>query len=892
MSVTDTLRQDIQASLTGRYEIEREVGGGGMSRVFVAEETRFRRRVVIKVLAPELAAGLSVERFEREIALAATLQQANIVALVTAGDVNGLPWYSMPYVDGESLRARIERGAVPVAESVAILRDVARALAYAHARGIVHRDIKPENVLLSSGTAMVTDFGIAKAISRSRTEGAADRPATGTLTQVGTSLGTPAYMAPEQAAADPATDHRADLYAWGVLAYELLAGQHPFAGRTTPQQLLAAHMAEVPRALASTGPLGGAVPPTLGALVMRCLAKDPGARPASAAALLEVLDGSVWSGDHRSRAARRPWVGITAVIAIVAVAAGAYAWTTRRTALVAADATVPVMLAVLPFENAGPSEQAVFTDGLTDAVTAKLVALPGLAVIDRQSAAQYRQTTKSAKQIGTELGVLWLLEGVVRWAKDARGVWRAQVTPTLVDARAGTTRWTGTPVVITPDDPFTAQGDIAAKVADALAMELQPNDRAALARRMTNNPEAFAAWVRGVAAGDAAAFSASTEGLQRAATEFAKAVALDSTFAEAWGDLAAVHYSLVINTTADRAAEARLRATIDRALAHAPGQPRVLLTLANLRLNYDHDTTSTDTLVARALSAAPNDPVILHRASRFLFQRQRVDSGYALARRVAVLDPRSMPSLVRAAKQAIGLRRWDDARRYSDASVALDSTDSRGWSMLLELTFNLGDTIALRGYADRALAHVSRPDLTVLSWTAYTADGYGSRYVAMSARELGVTTLRDSVMLYYAIKADVFQLRREPAGARVYYDSIRTLLGSRPLNGPDAPTLLLQRAVAEAGLGDTVAARRTLATALATARRIALRADLTDVIIPYTAAAVYARLGEPETAVRWLAAGLANPSGGYTARGYAIEPSLFVLRGTPAFERFLREHPQ
>ena len=126
----------------------------------------------------------------------------------------------------------------------------------------------------------------------------------------------------------------------------------------------------------------------------------------------------------------------------------------------------------------------------------------------------------------------------------------------------------------------------------------------------------------------------------------------------------------------------------------------------------------------------------------------------------------------------------------------------------------------------------------------------------------------------------------------MYFDSIRTLLGSRPLNGPDAATLLLQRAIAEAGLGDTFAARRTLAAALATAHRIALRADLTDVIIPYTAAAVYARLGEPETAVHWLAAGLANPSTGYTARAYAIEPSLFVLRGTPAFERFLREHPQ
>ena len=312
------------------------------------------------------------------------------------------------------------------------------------------------------------------------------------------------------------------------------------------------------------------------------------------------------------------------------------------------------MLAVLPFENAGPSEQAVFTDGLTDAVTAKLVALPGLAVIDRQSAAQYRQTTKSAKQIGAELGVLWLLEGVVRWAKDAGGAWRAQVTPTLVDARAGTTRWTGAPVVITPDDPFTAQGDIATRVADALAVELQPNDRAALARRMTNNPEAFAAWVRGVAASDAAAFAASTEGMQRAAAEFANAVALDSTFAEAWGDLAAVsllagrHYDCRPcggGTHCARQLIARsLTPQASRAcFSHSP----------TLRLNYDHDTTGTDTLVARALSAAPNDPVILRRASSILFQRQRVDSGYALARRVAILDPRSMRSLVRAAKQAI-----------------------------------------------------------------------------------------------------------------------------------------------------------------------------------------------------------------------------------------------
>ena len=409
---------------------------------------------------------------------------------------------------------------------------------------------------------------------------------------------------------------------------------------------------------------------------------------------------------------------------------------------------------------------------------------------------------------------------------------------------------------------------------------------------MTSNPEAFAAWVRGVAAWDAVAYGPSTEGMKRAAAEFETAVALDSTFAEAWGELAAVYYALAIFTTVDRDSEARTRATIDRALVHAPGQPRVLLALAGLRSDYDHDTTSADTLIARALSAAPNDPVVLRQASLSLFyMRQRADSGYALAKRVVALDPRSMRTLVVAANLALMLRRWDDARRYSDASVALDSTDSRGWSALLETTFYLGDTTALRRDLDRALAHVSRPDITVLGYMPYIGGAYGSRYLALSARELAVTTVYDSAW-YYSIKADVFHLRREPAGARVYYDSIRTVLGSRPLSGPNAPLLLMFRALAEAGVGDTAVARRTLVTALAAGRRVALRADLTGVISPYIAAAVYARLGESETAVRWLAAGLANPSGGHTARRYAAEPSLLVLRGTPAFERFLREHPR
>ncbi len=273
----------LQSSLGTAYLIERELGGGGMSRVFLAMESRLRRRVVVKVLAGELAAGINAERFEREIQVAASLQQANIVPVLSAGDTNGIPWYTMPFVEGQSLRARLDAdGALPLGDVMSILRDAARALEFAHGRGVVHRDIKPDNVLLSGGTAVVTDFGIAKALSASR-----ETPG-GTLTQIGMSLGTPAYMAPEQAAGDPTVDHRADLYALGCLAYELLAGHTPFHDRS-PQRMLAAHITEPPRPIHELRP---DAPVSLTDLVMRLLEKDPAHRPASAAEVGRTLDAT------------------------------------------------------------------------------------------------------------------------------------------------------------------------------------------------------------------------------------------------------------------------------------------------------------------------------------------------------------------------------------------------------------------------------------------------------------------------------------------------------------------------------------------------------------------------------------------------------------------------
>lgn len=290
--MTDALLKILEHSLRGSYRVEREIGGGGMARVFVAEETALSRRVVVKVLSAELSHELSAERFAREVKLLARLQHPNIVPILTAGTVGESPYYTMPFIEGESLADRL-RGLphgerIPMVNAINVLRDVARALSYAHSVGIVHRDIKPANVLLAYDAAVVADFGVAKALTDSRTETDAGKEAT--LTQAGIAIGTPAYMSPEQAAGDPAVDHRADIYAWGLLAYELLAGVHPFADRQSVQSLITAQLVEQPRALETLVP---DVPRVVSALVMDCLAKDPAARPATARAIVDALPATV-----------------------------------------------------------------------------------------------------------------------------------------------------------------------------------------------------------------------------------------------------------------------------------------------------------------------------------------------------------------------------------------------------------------------------------------------------------------------------------------------------------------------------------------------------------------------------------------------------------------------
>src|SRR5688572_3566965 len=382
------ISERVLAALGSSYTIERELTGGGMARVFVAEDSDLGRKVVIKILPPDLAASVSAERFRREILTVARLQHPHIVPVLKAGDVDGLPYFVMPYVDGESLDIRLRRShTVSVREALGILKDVARALAFAHERGVVHRDIKPGNVLLAAGSATVTDFGVAKALSTARRSGETGVGAG--LTHTGMSLGTILYMAPEQAASDPEIDGRADIYSFGITAYEMLSGAAPFAG-LSPREMLTARLTLPPPPLAS---VRRDVPAGLERLIARCLAIDPADRPQTAAELVEALeDPDVISGSFAaippriargSRRARAVGIASLALVGAIAVSAGLYTRMNPNTAG-ASTAAAPQLelIAVMPFVNLGPdSTNAHLATGVTNAVAGKLMKTRGLRVL-------------------------------------------------------------------------------------------------------------------------------------------------------------------------------------------------------------------------------------------------------------------------------------------------------------------------------------------------------------------------------------------------------------------------------------------------------------------------------------------------------------------------------
>jgi len=629
--VTD-LRATLERTLGDSYTFEREIVGGGMSRVFVAVDRNLGRQIIVKVLSADVGAELSVDRFRREIHLAARLQHPHIVPLLSAGEVNGAPYFTMPFVEGESLRAKLSRvGELSIREAVRILREVASALSYAHRHGVVHRDIKPDNVMLTDEFALVTDFGVAKALTES-----SNAPGVATLTGLGVTLGTPAYMAPEQATADPSIDHRADIYAFGVMAYEMLSGSLPFARRST-QAMLAAHAIEKPEPIEQRRP---AVPRALAAMVMRCLEKHPADRPQSAAELLPTLDSvhteHELSASPSARRRRMRIIGAVAA-AIVVVGVVLYAMATGRgLARGGGGGAQPVAqlrsVAVLPLANVGgDARDEYFSDGMTDELANALSKLPGLRVASRTSAYAFKgRKDVDVGEIGRKLHVQAILEGAVRRSGD-----RLRVGAQLTNVSDGLAIWSDTYERRT-SDIFTVQDDIARAIAGALKLKLGASAaELSSTSHGTENVEAYDSFLRGRYFWN----HRGAANLRRALAYFEESIARDPRFARAYAGLAITLAILPEYTDAPpREALAKTRSAAARALAldSTLAEAHTALGLAAV---HAWDFRAGEGEYQKAIALDPEYPTADQWYGELLYHTGRLDSSFVEIRRAMGLDP-------------------------------------------------------------------------------------------------------------------------------------------------------------------------------------------------------------------------------------------------------------
>ena len=704
--VTSELGTLLQVSLPG-YAIERELGGGGMSRVFAAVETALDRRVVIKVLSPELAAGVSSRRFAREIRLAASLQQANIVPVLSAGEVRGMPYYTMPLVEGLSLRARVAHGPLPIADTVGVMRDVARALAYAHEHGVVHRDIKADNVLLSGAAAVVTDFGIAKAISDSRTE--ENRDST-TVTQAGTVIGTPAYMAPEQIAADPEIDHRADLYSFGCLAYELLTGETPFADRRGHQMM--AHLSEQPIDVSERRP---DCPDAIARIVMRCLEKDPADRPQSAAEILRAVDDTTTPGlaTPRLRDIRRQKI-LAAAAALIAVA-GVATFTARG------GSAGELSVAVLPFAVVGgDSAQQYIADGLADELATALGKVDGIRVVSRTLSYRYSGRDVDAGEVGRALTADYVLHGTLRRFGE-----QLRVSAQLTRADDDREYWS--------DSYGHESGNVLAmhnRVTQAIVGELRqrlgrgppagPDSASASVR--TADPQAYDLYLRG-----RFLLARRGPGVGQAVDRFERAIEHDPDFPTAHAGLAVAlellpYFSNVrAQDVRERAmASARRALELDSTIAEA----HTALGLAHMHAyewalaGYHH---------RRAVDLDPTDAPARIQYARYLHYTGDLRGALEQFERARNLDPYSGVASGWYAHLLELCGRRQEALTEFTRALEIDSLSPPTLVFVTEAHLEGGDTTRARLYARRLATHI--PSWRVPS--AYLEARLGNREPAM-----------------------------------------------------------------------------------------------------------------------------------------------------------------
>jgi serine/threonine protein kinase/tetratricopeptide (TPR) repeat protein len=648
------LLERLQDALADHYRLEHELGRGGMATVYLAQDLKHARRVALKVLRPEIAPAIGADRFQREIAIAARLQHPHILGLFDSGITEGMLWYTMPWVDGESLRARLRREVqLETAEAVRIAGQVADALAAAHAAGVIHRDIKPENILLTASHAVVADFGIAHALDVA----GGDR-----LTETGFALGTPQYMSPEQATGSRGVDARCDVYALGCVLYEMLAGEPPFGGPTA-QAVLARHAVDpVPR-LRTIRPTVG---PALEAVVTRALAKVPADRFASAEQFQRALASALQAPPSSPAPSRRR---VVVALAVVAIAAGIAAGV--RTGLPASGARTSVgeasirSLAVESFENlTGDSGQVYLAQGITDQVETELAQIGSLRVIGLDEV-QGSTAIEAARRLRMEA----VLSGSLQRAGSV-----VRITARLNSTETGQAIWARS-----FDGDLTTilqlQADVARAVAERIRVSLTAGERSRIAgSRPQVTPAAYEAYVRGAYFLD----KATEASFQTAIGYFAKAIDADPTFAGAYAGLAECYANLgYFGALAPEIAFPKARSAATRALELDSTLADAHRASALQQLFGDWNFVEADRAYARAVALDSNDAYAHWLRGMYLTAMNRSTEAIASVERAQQLDPLSLLIQAASARSYYNARRYQEAVDQAKTALELDSTYAR-----------------------------------------------------------------------------------------------------------------------------------------------------------------------------------------------------------------------
>ena len=881
------LSSSLADALRDRYTLERQVGRGGMATVYLARDLKHDRVVALKVLHPELSHTLGTDRFLREIRTAARLQHPHILSVYDSGEIHPQRsegpwqlWFTMPYVEGESLRDRLQRERqLPVDEAIRITIEAARALGYAHRQGVIHRDVKPENILLTrEGDTLVADFGIARALT-----GGDER-----LTETGLSLGTPAYMSPEQAAGERELDGRSDVYSLGVVLYEMLAGEPPYTGPTL-QAILARALTEKPRPLHQ---VRETVPEGVESAVQKALAKSPADRfgnmsefglalsAASAAAVSATL-----SAPARTSAVPKVVLGgrrtlAAAVLAFLLGVGVLFAW---RHSHPEAPVTSGKVIAVLPFQNLGPPEDDYFADGMTDAVRGKLSAVPGLQVIASSSSGEYKNTTKSLPQIARELGVDYLLMARVRWAKGAAGANEVEVSPELVQVAPGrppTTKWQQ-PFSAALTDVFEVQGKIASEVAETLDVALGRGERRQLAERPTQNLAAYDAFLKGEEATKGAA-NVDPATVRRAIAQYEQAVALDPGFAQAWAALGRAHALMYINGIPTPEGAAAAKAAAERALALAPTLPESHLALGSYDITVLNDYRRALQEYSAGQRLAPKNAELLAAIAYTEQGLGRWPEAVQHFREALRLDPRSIGIARRLARALLWRRRYPETLEECDYTLALAPTNIDVLETKAMAYLAQGDLAGARAVLRSAPKEVEPTALV-----AYLGNVWDLVWVPDEDQQQLLLRLTPSAFdgdrgVWGIVLAQTHALRGNAAEARAYADSARVALEAQLRVTPQDPQRRVFLGMALAYLGRKADAVREgeRGAALLPIQRDAF----VGTYLQHQLARVYLLAGEPEKALDLLESLLRMPY--YLSPGWLrIDPTFEPLRGNPRFEK-------